>query len=163
VTRIDIVGEINAGLLASVRSQLSEPAADLDILVDSNGGDLDAALDLYAVLLAHPAHKTAIIRNASSAALFPALAADKRIAAQGARVLLHQSAYAPPATERWTANRYAEVAEQLRRHDAEMAAVLAYRTGTPAHVFRAEMETETEASFEWCLAHGVIHEIKETE
>lgn len=160
-TTIQVVGEINSDMLARIAATLEHPADGIDIVVYSDGGDLDAALDLYAVLLAHPARKTAIIRKASSAALFPALAADRRIAAPGARVLLHQSAYRPPAAERWTASRHAEVAEQLRRLDGEMAAILAFRTGAPASVFRREMETEMDASLEWCMARGIIHEIRE--
>lgn len=155
-TTIEICGEINQSTLAYVFTALENPSDEIDIFVDSDGGIIGPALDMYVAILAHPARKTAYIRNASSAALFPALAADRRIALPGARILLHRSAYVPPASERWTADRHAEVAAQLRERDGEMAAVLAYRTDRPAATFIAEMESETDAPLDWCIEHNII-------
>jgi len=159
---IEIVGEINSGTLAYVLAALEAPADEIDILIDSNGGLFEQAMAIYIALLHHPARKTAYIVNASSAALFPALAADRRIATPDARILLHQSAYSPPSFERWTAGRHAKVAAQLRAHDGEMAAVLSYRTGVPASIFRAEMQSEADAPLDWCLSTKIITEIRTT-
>jgi ATP-dependent protease ClpP protease subunit len=159
-TSIEICGEINQSTLAYVFAALEDPSDEIDIFVDSDGGDISPALDIYVRLLAHPARKVAYIRNASSAALFPALAADRRIAQPGARILLHRCAYTPPASKRWTAQRHADVAAQLQSHDGEMVSVLSYRTGVPAAVFRAEMENETDAPLDWCLSTNIITGLK---
>lgn len=156
-SHVDIIGFIDTGTVAYVHDRLTEPANDINILVSSDGGDLDAALDVYVTLLAHPARKTAFIQNASSAALFIAMAADHRISLPDAKILLHQSELAPPAG-RWTARQHDGTAALLRRYDGEMASVLSFRTGTPPSVFAAAMEDEEHASIDWCLTHGIVHE-----
>lgn len=159
---IDIRGDIDADLLARVASDLEAhpDAGELHLHVDSPGGYFGAGFDLFVALSNHrAARKVAHIRNASSAALLPVLAANHRVAAPSARILLHHVEQSPPG--RWTAARHAETADFLAWLDASMAAGFELRTHTPAEVFLAALADEEPAPLDWCLATNLIHEIRE--
>lgn len=158
---VDICGDIDAAMLARVASDLDAhpDAAELHLHVDSPGGYFGAGFDMYAALSSHrAARKTAYITNASSAALLPVLAADRRIAKPDAHILLHQAEQLPRG--RWTAGKHAETADFLTWLDASMAAGFALRTGTPADVFLAAMADEQPSSLDWCVQHKLIHEVR---
>ncbi|MGB3501860.1 MAG: ATP-dependent Clp protease proteolytic subunit [Mesorhizobium sp.] len=160
--RIDIVGEIDRDLTACIAAELEDcaEAVELEVYVDSPGGDFAAAFDLFVHIARHRAgRKTAIIRRAESGALLAALAADQRIAEPGASILLHGAS--APCIGRETAAAHLEAAEHLRWLDANKAALFAHRTGMSPEIFAAAMADEEPAPLAWCLANNLITQIQE--
>ncbi|TCK31232.1 ClpP protease-like protein [Ancylobacter aquaticus] len=159
-----IHGEIDTSTRDRVYAALeaAQFAAELHIDIDSCGGQPGAAIDIYAAIISYPAiTKTAVIRNAESAALLIAMAADHRCAVPGARITLHRAAGEPEPGLRWTADMHAASADFLNWLDTEMARLLAIRTGTPGEAFETEMQSEDSSSLVWCLDNRVIHEIRD--
>lgn len=160
--RIEVMGAIDVNLTACIAADLEDcaEAAELEVFVASPGGDFGAAFDLYVYIARHrAAKKTAIIRKAESGALLVAMAADHRIAERDAPILLHGAS--APCVGRATAASHTEAAEHLRWVDANIAALLAYRTGKSPEIFLAAMADEEPASLAWCLDMNLIHEIRE--
>lgn len=160
MTLIEIIGEIDQAMPERVHRQLADADDHLRLIVGSQGGDYDAASQIYEAIRQHPARlKTAFIGEASSGALLIALAADRRVAVRDASILLHVASQAPTDSRRWTAREYFAAARRLRRIDEEIAAMFSRRTGRPASVFLKEMKSETEAPLAWCLQNKIIHEV----
>lgn len=161
---LPVVGRIDADQLAVVRHLIGGApyARSIDITIDSPGGDAAMGLEIFAAIASHPAEvkRTRIVR-AESAAVAVAMAGDHRIADAGASILLHRATQAPPAIARWTAAEHAAAADLLEWLDRQEARLLELRTGTPASVFLAEMQTEISSSLDWCLEHNLIHEVKQ--
>lgn len=165
--RVDLLieGEIDWALTARIVAQLeAAPTADeLHLTVDSKGGVFAAAHDAHVAIRNHPArNKTATIRHAESAALFIAMAADRRFAVPRARIMLHRSDMQPPPGERWTAALHRDAAALLTWVDDQAADLFAHRTATPREVFVVAMQDEAPSSLEWCLETRIIHRISET-
>lgn len=156
---LDITGEIEWRLVDRIAAQLADhqDAAELHLTINSPGGLVGAAFDLYAAIRRHPAgRKTALIHRAESAALLIALAADERTASPDNVILLHCAASG--LTGRCTAQEHADAASQLAWVDANMAALLAYRTGHPAKTFAGAMADEEPSSIAWCRAVNILTE-----
>lgn len=156
---LDITGEIEWRLVERIAAQLNahQGAAEVHLTVNSPGGLVGAAFDLYAAIRRHPAgRKTALIRKAESAALLIAMAADERTASLDAVILLHCAASG--LTGRCTAQEHEDAASHLRWVDTNMASLLAHRTGHRASTFAAAMADEEPSSLAWCRACNIITE-----
>lgn len=117
--RIRITGEITpvtaAAFLADLASAKGEP---IQVLVNSEGGDVQAGFEMYEGLLAYPSRSVAIVESlAASMASVIVLGADQVEMTEGARYMIH-----PPETmpgvlygERDTADNLEARAEHLRQ------------------------------------------------
>ena len=116
--RIAIAGEIwdeNPDLQVIIDA--IDSGDDIELIISSYGGDLDHALAVYKLLKPVGDKVTAkVIGKVSSAATAILLAAKKRIADQGAGLLIHF-----PSTEsRGTADELEETAIELRKYESKL-------------------------------------------
>lgn len=122
-------------LTAAIRA-----ASDCDLIleVDSEGGDLSAARDLYDALRTHGRFvDVEIVGQALSAAAFVTMAGDRRRIAPDGQMMLHEPRYVDQCGH--TIGRPRAVAV----HTRIMSALIAQRTGIDADVVQALCEDET--------------------
>lgn len=159
---VSIVGPINRQAFEVLQRDLATAphAESLSIEVDSHGGDVIPAFDMYAILVNHPAKtKVAHLMTAQSAALIVSMAGNMRLAYPDTTILLHRCQIAPVTGSRWTADRHREAAGDSEWIDRQIVRLLAFRTGTAESVFEAAMANEHNSTLEWAQKHGVIQSI----
>lgn len=160
--RLDIKGEITDSLAAKVTRQLSESnARTVWTVVDSHGGDFDAAVAIYNALREHPGRKvTNCYGLAQSAGLLVYLAGDIRNASPSAKFLLHAAeARIKLPVARWTASLHTIAARYIREADDTFAAIVAERTCFHPQALAAEMRTEADMPILKAIANGVVHHV----
>ncbi len=122
--RIRITGQITKVSAEVFRRDLAAAGGDpVQILVNSEGGDVDAGLEMYRALLDHPAETTAIIESlAASMASIVVLGADRVEILPDALYMIH-----PPETlpgmafgERDTADNLEARADWLRTVESQL-------------------------------------------
>lgn len=135
------------------------PAAErLFISIDSTGGDIKPAFEIYDLLRNHGAYIATIARGVcASAATVLLVAGDFRSADEGTEILIHQGAVNPEGSRRWTAGLHAVAAAQLRKTNAQLIALYTERTGRGSEVFRIEMENEHPLTLYQARKMGLIH------
>lgn len=90
-----INGDISGEMVMYVKEALAvlyatKKAPDLTILISSSGGNVEASLDIFDLLVQYPGKKTAIVTMyARSAAATILQAADERLMTKHAYVLIH--------------------------------------------------------------------------
>ncbi len=136
-------------------------AKHLHIDVASSGGDTDEAFSLYHIIRSLPISVSAEVTGpCESAACIVLMAASFRRARVGANLLVHCSATDSAALDgRLTAAVLASHAQDLRRVDARMTDLLAFRTGADRSWISREMATEDQMSHIDALSHGLLHEM----
>ena len=160
---VDIKGEIDAKMSARIAEQLRDnPAATtVWVVVDSLGGDVRSAVELYRTIREHPASKK--VANAygdiASAAVLPYLAGDVRNASQRARFLLHAAAIPLQGKGRWTAERYQLHADAIRAADAAAREIILERTGMSAAVLAGEFDDEAGMPIQKAVSAGLVHSV----
>jgi ATP-dependent protease ClpP protease subunit len=89
----DVIGDPWEGTSAKdfVQQLRGITAENIRININSPGGFVDDALAIYDAILSHPAHTTAHITVAASAASFVAMAADKRVITKNGKVQIHDA------------------------------------------------------------------------
>lgn len=161
---VDIDDEIDADMASRVEAQLREAvgARRVVLVIDSIGGDVDAAKRIHAAVRRHPAEKrqALITGKCHSAAVLIAVAADFRSALPDASILLHRTARDPQDRARWTADTYASHAAALKRIDDDLLDVLAERTGAPRAALEREEQDDRETPLMKAVGLGIIHEIQ---
>lgn len=161
--RISIEGEITAATAASVKRKLAAcpNAGTIHVTIDSEGGDLAAAFEIFDAIRAHRA-ATKICNGVGavhSAAALVFAAGDVRRLSPGATVLLHGIELEPGGSGRFTARRYAALAKRVAALDGGVAATIAERCGVdPARIER-EMNDESMTPHSRALALKLATEI----
>ncbi|MFH1797608.1 MAG: ATP-dependent Clp protease proteolytic subunit [Pseudomonadota bacterium] len=145
--RVAIKGEITDATAAAVKRQLAAGtnAGTLIVTIDSQGGDLAAAFDIFDAIRAHGA-KTRITESRGathSAAALVFASGDVRRLHPGATVLLHGAELEPQAAGRWTASRYATLAKRVAALDRGVAATIASAIGCQVETIDREMRDES--------------------
>ncbi|MGY4193375.1 ATP-dependent Clp protease proteolytic subunit [Bradyrhizobium sp. USDA 4520] len=137
----------------------------IECRINCVGGEGGRALRTVRALLAHPYHVTARITGwcASSAALI-ALAADRRIAAPGAKLLIHRARrfFVPEQIPELTIDRRVAINDSLNDMDDAQTSLLIDRLGISERLARDWMAEGCELSATEALERGIIHEIEET-
>lgn len=126
----------------SVRTALEglRGVKNLDIFINSEGGDVFEAKAIYTQLLRFNAKKTVYIDGiAASAATFVAMAGDRIITAPAANWMIHE-AWGMAMGEAQDLRDYADV---LELQNADIASIYAQRTGQPLDAIRKMMADET--------------------
>jgi ATP-dependent protease ClpP protease subunit len=145
--RVAITGEITEATAASVRRSLAAGAnaGTLVVEIDSPGGDVAAAFDVFDAIRAHGA-KTKITEGRGavhSAAALVFAAGDIRRLRADATVLLHGTDIEPQAAGRWTAAKYAAHHQRLTTLDRGIAATIASAIGCGTETIEREMRDES--------------------
>jgi len=111
--------------------------ARLNLHVNSPGGYVNAGLAIYNALLQHPAQVTAFIESeASSAASFVVMAADKVVIARTAKMFVHDA----QGIGIGNARDMASLAAMLDEESENIASIYAEKTGKPASEWRDAMQ-----------------------
>ncbi|WP_167364900.1 ATP-dependent Clp protease proteolytic subunit [Mesorhizobium qingshengii] len=163
MAEIRIIGEIDDAMALNAHDQLEAarlcPA--INLLIDSEGGDYAAAVRIYRAIRWHPGTKRAKLgKRCMSAGVLVAMACDHRVAPADCQFLMHLTADRPDHRERWTIYRHLEAMRHLRNHDCEYLNVIADRSGADLAELAIEAAKDEPQSLEWCLQHGLIHEIE---
>ena len=146
-------GEISARSVGQIINGL-DPAAGLTLVVDSDGGDPVAALDLYRALRGCPAPITTIARQCFSAAVVIFLAGDNRIASSTSRFLLHPVSADPHG--RPTAGALRSAAGALDDMDRQIETLICCRCKRYSGAqLRSEMAAETVLDGHGALLRGL--------
>lgn len=139
-------------------TDLAEAGADeVEVHLNSPGGDVFDGLAIYQALKDHPATVTVHIDGlAASIASVIAQAGDKIVMAPKASMMIHDG---------WTmacgnAGDLRKTAELLDKQSSIIASVYADRTGQPLDFWRDRMLDETWYSAEEALAAGLVDEIE---
>jgi ATP-dependent protease ClpP protease subunit len=132
-------------------------ATELDVHVNSPGGDIFDGLAIYQALKNHPAKITMHVDGlAASIASVIVMAADKLIMAPKASMMIHDG---------WTmgmgnAAELRAIADLLDKQSQIIASVYADRAGQTADFWRDRMRDETWYNAEEALAAGLVDEIE---
>lgn len=126
--------------------------------IESEGGSVRAAQEIYSALRNHPGHK---IVNATgicaSAATLILMSGDFRTADLRTRFLIHEPERCPDKGERWTAAKHARIADQIKACTEALAKIYAERTGKNVEIFKREMQNENDMDLAKAKRLGLIH------
>ena len=140
------------------RKQLSA-CGDVDVVINSPGGDVFAGAAIYAYLKAHPGRVVVKIAGiAASIASLIAMAGDEILISRAGYLMIHQPwMYASGGAEDME-----RCARQLREIGAGIAAVYAEKTGRTQEEINALLDAETYMNAESALEMGFADGLWET-
>jgi ATP-dependent protease ClpP protease subunit len=148
------------GILADhVRAALAlyPRASHIEVTINSPGGTVKDAFEIYKMLRAHGAYITTIADDlCASAATIILMAGDLRQAWPESRLKIHCAATPETLLKRWTAaalRRHAEITEMV---DQRILEIYTTRCGSRAF-FERELSTEDYLPHIAARAFGVIH------
>lgn len=130
---------------------------ELELRLNSPGGDVFQGLAIYHRLSDHPANKTAIVDGlAGSVMSVIMLAADNREIRKGGRVMIHE----PSGFVRGNAKHFRQFAEQMEVTTNEVADIYSERTGKmTADEAKELMAAETWMAAKEAVDRGFAHKI----
>lgn len=161
-------GEIGPGKEFSertIRQFLDSPqfkdAKHLHLEISSSGGDTDESFGAYHALRAQPIPISAEITGpCASGACIVLMSASFRRARAGANFMMHNAAIETSALiGRLTASALAGYAADLRRMDARMVDLFAFRSGCDRSRLEREMASEDDTPMVTALEMGLLHEV----
>ncbi|MEO7231700.1 MAG: head maturation protease, ClpP-related, partial [Polaromonas sp.] len=131
--------------IASVNASVS---ADIHVEINSNGGDVFAALAMYNALRASgKTVTTKVMGIAASAASLVLMAGDKRVMPKNTHVMIHN----PSMFVGGNADALDEVAAMLRKIGSSVQATYAARTGMKDEDLATMLATDTWMTADECL------------
>ncbi len=133
---------------------------DVELLINSYGGDVHAAAEMYGELKRYKGHvKSVIVGLAASAATVVALGADRVVAYPMAQMMIHNVSTGASGD-----HREMESAKQsLETADAGLRAIYTRKTGKSMDELKALMDAETWFSAQTALDAGFVDAIVEPE
>lgn len=143
--RVDIYDEIGAGLLGGVSAagftaELAAIKGDLEVHINSPGGNVFDGIAIYNALAQRPGRVTTVVDGlAASAASFIAQAGKTREIAPGAMVMVHDAMGLCVGN----AADMRETADLLGKASGNLASIYAAHTGRPEGGWRDAMRAET--------------------
>ncbi|ESY37890.1 hypothetical protein X747_24815 [Mesorhizobium sp. LNJC384A00] len=161
---IRVIGEIDDALALSAHDQLEAArlSPGINVLIDTEGGDFDAAVRIYRAIRWHPGTKRAKLgKRCMSAGVLISMACDHRVASASTEYLMHLTADTPDGRDRWTLLRHLAAMRELRKRDSQYLNLIADRSGADLAALAIEAEKDQQQSLQWCLENGLIHEIEE--
>ena len=132
--------------------------SELNIYINSPGGDVFAGFALYNILNRHPATKIVHIDGlAASAASVVAMAADTIVMPAASTMMIHKA---------WTfaygnSSQLQEIAVELERIDGQLAQIYSDRTGIPVDDVAELLASETWMSGAEAVEKGFADELEE--
>ena len=147
VTAQDFVAEIGQLQTSQIELHLNTP-----------GGDVADALAIYNAVKDHPADVTAIVDGeAASAGSFIFQAADTRVMNSFSILMIHDAAIGMTIGN---AKDHREVADMLDKYSDNIAAIYASRAGGSADYWRTQLQAETFYTADEALAAGLADEVR---
>jgi ATP-dependent protease ClpP protease subunit len=161
-TRIDIYAEIGGGGWFSEGvsaidfvAQLAAIDGDLQVNINSPGGDVFDGLAIYNALAQRPGNVTTIVDGlAASAASFIAMAGKTRMICPGAMIMIHEAAGLCIGN----AGDMRDLAELLDKVSENIAGIYASHSGR-ADGWRAAMRAESWYTADEAVAAGLAHQL----
>jgi ATP-dependent Clp protease protease subunit len=160
---IFIAGEINDTVASLAIGQLlylqgEDPAKDIDMYINSPGGEVMAGLAIYDTMqLIKPDVRTYCIGKSVSmgAVLLAAGAKGKRMALPNSRVMIHQP----------LGGTYGQVSDvdiftkELLRTRDRINEIMSYHTGQPVEKLKVDTERDRWMTAQEALAYGLVDEV----
>ena len=131
---------------------------NLDIYINSGGGDVFAGQAIHSMLKRHTAYKTVYVDGlAASIASVIAMAGDKIVMPANAMMMIHKA---------WTiamgnANQFRKMADDMDKIDESIVSVYTSKTGKEAEEIAALLDAETWLTAEDAVAEGFADEIEQ--
>ena len=164
--RIEIVGGIDVAdeqgricksLDIEMRIAANPHVSDIDVTINSIGGDVKGAMRIFNALQRHPASVTTIARgHCASAATIILLAGSWRECEPGTKLQLHSVAI-KPSNRRWTAKTHEWAAKRCAETDAWLAKLFAERTHSRVELWEREMRDESYTSIDRACDLGLVY------
>lgn len=147
---------VSAKEFAAALDDLSTEVSEINLLINSPGGETFEALAIVNALRAHPATVTATVQGlAASAASFIAASADNTVMAPNSQMMIHDSwgLVVGPAADM---HAYADVLDKLSDN---MASLYANAAGGAPAAWRAAMQAETWYTADEAVEAGLAQSI----
>lgn len=129
---------------------------ELDVRINSYGGDVADGVTIYQLLNEHKARVTIHVDGiAASAASFIAMAGDKIIVSEAGRMMIHDALTIAIGN----AADFREVAEHLENTSEQIAEVYSARSGKTITEIRDAMRAETWFTGKEAVEFGLAHEV----
>jgi ATP-dependent Clp protease protease subunit len=133
---------------------------DVELLINSYGGDVHAAAEMYGELKRYKGHvKSVIVGLAASAATVVALGADRVVAYPMAQMMIHNVSTFAVGDH----NDMESAKQSLETADAGLRAIYTRKTGKSMDELKALMDAETWFSAQTALDAGFVDAIVEPE
>ncbi|RWA62126.1 ATP-dependent Clp protease proteolytic subunit [Mesorhizobium sp.] len=165
IADIRMIGEVDDAMAIAVGDQLhaARLCPGIEVFIDSEGGDFDAAVRIYRAIRWHPAtlKRARLGRRCMSAGVLVAMGCDVRVASPNTEFLLHLTADQPDHRERWTIFRHLQAMRRLRMSDQSYLNFIADASGADLAELANEAAKDEQQSLEWCLRNNLIHVIEE--
>lgn len=163
-TRVDVYDDIGGGgwfgggvTAADFTAQLAEIPGDLEVHINSGGGDVFDGIAIYNAIAQRPGNVTTVVDGiAASIASIIAQAGKTRIIAPGAMMMIHDAL----SMCLGNASDMRETADLLDQVSDNLASIYASRGGTPSD-WRATMQTEAWYTAEQAVAAGLADQLAE--
>lgn len=150
VLQLEVADEITGEMADTIaRYAAAHPDREIELAVDTIGGDWSASLRIFNTLKNHSRRVTANIRKAASGGALIVMAADHRRMDPHGHFYLH----APSGTTGYVAK------SQLDAVAARKAELMASRCGIPATRLRRWMDEVTTLDARRALDIGLVHEV----
>ncbi|WP_145877538.1 head maturation protease, ClpP-related [Streptomyces sp. BK340] len=163
-TRVDIYDEIGGSWLSEgvtavdFIAELGQISGDLEVHINSPGGDVFDGIAIYNSLAQRPGNVTTVVDGlAASAASFIAQAGTTRVVAPGAMMMIHDASGACFGN----AGDMRDLAELLDKVSDNLASIYADRAGGDAEGWRTAMRTETWYTADEAVKAGLAHRVAE--
>jgi ATP-dependent Clp protease protease subunit len=157
--------EIRSAAVIDVLGRNSD-ATEIELSIDSVGGNEREGFQIYEALRAHRAHVTATAGDVCmSAASLIFMAGDRREAYPWTKFLIHRGEvdrgqleqHARATGHRWTSDQYAALATAMAKSDGRLLDVYVQRTRGDRRWIEREMKTESPMTLLLAEQHGFIH------
>ncbi|MDH6116901.1 ATP-dependent Clp endopeptidase proteolytic subunit ClpP [Kitasatospora sp. GAS204A] len=163
-TRVDIYDQIGGGgwfdsgvTAVDFVNELAQINGDIEVHINSPGGDVFDGLAIYNSLAQRPGKVTTIVDGlAASAASFIAMAGTQRLISPGAMMMIHEAS----GVCLGNADDMRETADLLDKVSANIASIYAAHSGR-ADGWRSAMQAETWYTADEAVAAGLAHRIAE--
>jgi ATP-dependent protease ClpP protease subunit len=155
-----LTGEITEASSARCCAAIEAAKGDLELVIDSPGGNFGHALQIGAAIQKRTGKTTAIVLRAESAAVIPMAACSSAIMARDGHVTVHEASLHVPAT----LSNLDAAASTLIYGQRQIADILAARSkSTPSSFFMYLMNANggqgTRLSPEDCVTYGIADRV----
>lgn len=155
-----LTGEITPASAARTIAQIEAVRGDLELVINSPGGNFGHALEIAAAIQGHTGKTTAVVCVAESAAVMVMAACSSAVIARDGHVTVHEASLHVPAT----LSNLDAAASTLIYGQRQIADILAARSkSTPSSFFMYLMNANggqgTRLSPEDCVTYGIADKV----